>query len=58
MKQEDIPPDKNEDDQPIVPYGYTQNKIRKKKRLARTLRTVLVIANVIFWLSGCAMLGI
>ena len=38
MKNEDVPPDKQDDEQPIVPYGYTQNKIRKKKRLARTLR--------------------
>ena len=44
-------PEKEEDEQPIVPYGYSQNLIRKKKRCARTLRTILVVANIIFWLG-------
>ena len=36
MTEDDL--QKQEDEQPIVPYGYTQNKIRKKKRFARALR--------------------
>ena len=54
----DVIPEKEEDEQPIVPYGYSQNLIRKKKRCARTLRTILVVANIIFWLGGCGMLGV
>ena len=39
MTEDDL--QKQEDEQPIVPYGYTQNKIRKKKRFARALRNHL-----------------
>jgi len=46
------------DGQPIIPYAYTEHKRREKKRQARTLRTILVVANIIFWLCGCAMLSI
>lgn len=46
------------DGQPIIPYAYTEHKRREKKRQARTLRAILVVANIIFWLCGCAMLSV
>ena len=46
---------KQEDEQPIVPYGYTQNKIRKKKRFARALRNHF---KSLFWLKNAIFLQI
>ena len=49
MTEDDL--QKQEDEQPIVPYGYTQNKIRKKKRFARALRNHFKSLFSIIWTS-------